>query len=145
MAVIWPAHSRGHFFFQQSNSHSLQNIRYQTERFDGIINYTLCWSYQDWLPCLEYNHIIREDHKNFLDSIVTEGDGKSTNKVQQSGAALGGVKTHFSLFSTLLTLLGDTFCWLKLNTLGWGENVAERLGPCWRTNKPLCKETLDQS
>ena len=59
------------FLLPTVNSHSLQNVRYQTERFDGIINYTLCWSYQDWLPCLEYNHIIREDHKNFLDSIVT--------------------------------------------------------------------------
>ena len=32
------------------------------------------------------------------------------------------VKTHFSLFSALLTLLCDTFCWLKLNT-NLGENL----------------------
>lgn len=32
------------------------------------------------------------------------------------------VKTHFSLFSALLTLLCDTFCWLKLNT-DLGENL----------------------
>ena len=28
------------------------NFRYQTEGFDGIINYTLCSTYQDWLSCL---------------------------------------------------------------------------------------------
>ena len=43
----------------------------------------------------------------------------------QSSQTVNWVKTHFSLFSALLTLLCDTFCWLKLNT-DQGENL---LGP----------------
>ncbi len=97
------------------------------------------WSQEmDWVGCV-VNHLEDSVHSVYFPvCLVNTGEVVKSHHLSllvktcsycpslpQSSQTVNWVKTHFSLFSALLTLLCDTFCWLKLNT-DQGENL---LGP----------------